>query len=84
MTQDNEIIAMREMAEWRIKKILGREQKAMLDSILFDQCARGLRPSDWRELVDKLCADGVLVRGLSAGHGKPILNLVQPQTAQME
>jgi len=82
--QESELIAMREMAAWRIKKILGKEQTALLETYLFDRCARGLRLNDWREVVDKLCADGALVRGVSTSHGKPTLSLAQPQTTQQE
>jgi hypothetical protein len=62
---DNELIAMREMATYRVKKVLRMERCAVLDSILFTRCARGLRASDWRGVIDHLVAEGVLVTGTS-------------------
>jgi len=79
MQTDAELIATRKTAEWRIRKHLKKEA-VLLESFLFQNCARGLRPSDWRELIEKLCAEGVLVRGLSAGHGKPTLSFAQLQS----
>ena len=61
--QENELIAMREMAEWRIKKTL-RKESPQLDSVLFANCGRGLRKSDWRELVDRLIIAHVLTVSL--------------------
>lgn len=62
--QENELIAAKEMAEWRIRKVL-RKDGMLLDSQLFCQCARGLRKSDWRELINHLLVKGVLIAGTS-------------------
>jgi hypothetical protein len=62
--QENELIAMKEMAEWRIRTNLRREAP-QLDSVLFANCARGLRKSDWREVVDHLLTAVVLIAGVS-------------------
>ena len=75
--QENELIAMRKMAEWRIKKTL-RKESSQLDSVLFSSCGRGLRQSDWRELVDRLLTAGVLTAGNSE-RSKLMLSLAQPQ-----
>jgi hypothetical protein len=74
---ENELIAMKEMAEWRIKKNLRRESP-QLDSVLFANCARGLRKSDWRELVDHLLTAGVLTAGFSERDALT-LSLNQPE-----
>lgn len=76
--QENELIAMREMAEWRLRKHLTKES-GQLESVLFNNCARGLRPSDWREVVERLLETGVLIRDKSEGHGKPTLSLAMKE-----
>jgi hypothetical protein len=75
--QDYELIAMKQMAEWRIRKKLYKESP-LLDSVLFDSCSRGLRRSDWREVVDNLIATGVLVAGES-DKNRLTLTLAQPE-----
>jgi hypothetical protein len=84
MTQtESEVIAMREMCEWRIRKLLTKEP-SILESSAFARVARGLRRSDFNEVVTKLLAEGVVVRTKSEGYGANVLNLAQSQAAQQE
>lgn len=76
--QENELIAMKEMAEWRIRKVLAKDG-SLYESMLFHRTSRGLRRSDWEEVVAKLVAEGVVSITRSDGDVRrvPILNLKQ-------
>jgi len=79
--QENEFIAMKEMAEWRLRKLVTK-YGPMRESDLFNRSARGLRRSDWDEIVNKLLAEGFLSRTRSEEDGRrvPILSLaIQPE-----
>ena len=82
-SQENELIAMKEMAVWRIRKHLTRTSP-QLDSVLFANCARGLRQSDWRELVEHLLSTKVLIAGRSERIGALTLSLAELPTSQPE
>lgn len=75
---ESEAVAMREMCEWRIRKLLTKEP-SILESSAFARVARGLRRSDFNEVINKLLADGVVFRTRSEGYGANVLNLKQPE-----
>ena len=52
--QESEIIAMKEMAEHRLRHILINEKK-VLEATAFRRAGIGLRPWEFQELVIKLC-----------------------------
>jgi len=83
--QENELIAMKQMAEWRIRKLLAK-YGSLRESELFNRASRGLRRSDWDEVVNKLLTEGVLslTRSDEDIRRIPILSLAQPDTTQPE
>ena len=80
--EENELIAMKEMAEWRLRKLV-LKYGPMRESDLFNRSARGLRRSDWDEVVTKLLSEGFLVRTRSEEDGRrvPILSLAQSEVS---
>jgi hypothetical protein len=70
--QENEIRAMQEMAEWRLRKLV-TNYGPLYESEAFVRSARGLRRSDWDEIVNKLLTEGFLLRTKSETQGVPML-----------
>jgi hypothetical protein len=81
--QENELHAMKEMSAWRICKLLTK-YGSLRESELFNRASRGLRRSDWDEVVTKLLTEGVLCLRKSDGDIRrtSILSLAQPQPVQ--
>lgn len=62
MTQlENELMAAKEMCEWRLRKILKREG-SLYESAAFTRTAKCLRQNEFQEIVTKLEAEGFLLR----------------------
>lgn len=66
--EDNELIAMKEMAQWRLRKLI-TNYGPLYESEAFTRSARGLRRSDWDQVVNTLITDGFLLRTRSEGYG---------------
>jgi hypothetical protein len=82
--QENELIAMKDMAAWRIRKLLAK-YGSLRESELFNRASRGLRRSDWEEVVNKLLSEGVLslTRSDEDIRRIPIFSLAQPAQTEV-
>ena len=77
--QESEVLAMKEMAEHRLRHIL-KNEKRIYESVAFRRAGIGLRPWEFQELVVKLCDTTFCtrIRGGDYGSGAR-LTLVEQQ-----
>ena len=69
MTQEeNELIAMKEMAEHRLRRLLTKEQ-TIYESEAYRRTSLGLRPAEFAELLAKLCGINFCTRTRNGPYG---------------
>lgn len=70
--QESEVLAMKEMAEHRLRHILTNE-KTIYESVAFRRAGIGLRPWEFQELVVKLCDANLCTRTKRGSYGGGVL-----------
>ena len=78
-SQDRELTELKDRCAWHVQKVLTAKppDTYVFTSSLFAQCGRGLRPSDWTDVLTHLCETGVCATKRSARTGTPMLALVK-------
>lgn len=74
MSKQNEIL--KELVAVRIKKVLVTDKDLVYERNLYNRVGRGVTPSEYTEVIEKLIADGVVKRSNGA-RGSIVLSLVQ-------
>lgn len=79
--QESELMAMKEMAEHRLRQLLTNKQ-TIYESDGFRRTAYGLRPWEFEELVTKLCATNFCTRTKRGPYGAFKLTLTEQNRQQ--
>jgi hypothetical protein len=75
--QESEVLAMKEMAEHRLRHILTTD-KTIYESVAFRRAGIGLRPWEFQELVIKLCDANFCTRKRMGDYGNGVrLTLIE-------